>query len=326
VLTKATYQVSADGQSELAAEQLPVVRAPEFWAEPADKASLRCDNDCVLGKHTTDIVVNGTAYAPNGSPVRSLDVALQVGPVRKVLKVFGNRVWRAGGGGLSVPEAFSSMPLLYERAFGGVDRGSSDPGRDWYWPNPVGVGFVANVSRVTHLRAPNIEYPNQLISAWDARPSPAGFGALASHWQERAAFAGTYDKAWEDRRQPLLPLDFDIRHYQSAPKDQQAPSFLRGGERAALLNLTPSGVMRFTLPVVRLLLETRFQDGTRVDHPQPLLHSVIIEPDHARFTLVWHSALECHAKVYKLESTRVRVEQPAVPEDQEELDSLLDVI
>jgi hypothetical protein len=326
VIAKATFDVTSDGQTFLSAKQAEVVRSPVYRSDPADKSSLIYENDCVLGKQATDIVVNGHVVAPNGTPVRSLDVAMQVGSVRKILKVFGNRVWRAGGGGLSVPEPFTKMPLTYERAFGGVDQGSENPGRDWYWPNPVGVGFVASASRVTHLRAPNIEYPDQLITSWESRPAPAGFGVLASHWQERAKLSGTYDKAWEDKRQPLLPLDFDIRHYQSVPKDQQAPGFLVGGERCAVTNMTASGAMRFTLPVIKLLLETRFQDGRKVNNPAPRLHTVIVEPDHSRVSLVWHSAMECHSKVSQLESTRIRLDLPKGHKDEIVSRNLLDLL
>jgi len=297
-----------------------------YRSDPADKSSLLYENDCVLGKHTTDIVVNGHAHAPHSAPVRSLDVAMQVGSVRKILKVFGNRVWRAGGGGLSVPEPFIKLPISYERAFGGVDQGSENPGRDWYWPNPVGVGFVAAASRVTHLRAPNVEYPDQLITTWESRPAPAGFGVIASHWEARAKLAGTYDKAWEDKRFPLVPTDFDIRHYQVVPKDQQAPAFLVGGERGAVTNMSPSGTMRFTVPVVKLLLETRFQDGSRVQNPSARLHTLIVEPDHARISLVFHSAMECHSKVSQLTSTRVRLDLPKGHKDEYLPESLLDTL
>jgi hypothetical protein len=35
--------------------------------------------------------------------------------------------------GPSAPERFVKMPLLYERAFGGVDVKSNQPERDWDW-------------------------------------------------------------------------------------------------------------------------------------------------------------------------------------------------
>jgi hypothetical protein len=56
---------------------------------------------------------------------------------------------------------------------------------------------------------------------------------------------------------------------------------------------------------VFLGFETFFSGGERQVHERPRLHNVIVEPDHLRVSLVWHSALPCHPKVYKLERTRV---------------------
>jgi hypothetical protein len=36
-----------------------------------------------------------------------------------------------------------------------------------------------------------------------------------------------------------------------------------------------------------------------------VLHTVIIEPDTPRVSLVWQTTLQCHAKVLKLDFTRV---------------------
>jgi hypothetical protein len=303
--------VRPDGSTEVAKEQPEITRSPVYRGEPG-QSSLIYDNDFVLAKKTTDVVVNGTAYATGGpgAKARSVDVAMQVGPVKKVLKVSGERAWGPRGSWLSPPVPFSSMPLTYERAFGGVDKGSDHPEVDWHWPNPVGTGFVKARARIEGVRAPNVEYPDQLVTDWNSLPAPAGFGVIGSHWRERAAFAGTYDAAWSDKRQPLLPLDFDLRHFQTVPKDQQAPAFLRGGEPVGLVGLTPSGSLRFALPKVDLALETRFMDGERRAHEAPLLHTVIIEPDFPRVSLVWHLAMECHAKAYKLEKTRVELRKP----------------
>jgi hypothetical protein len=52
---------------------------------------------------------------------------------------------------------------------------------------------------------------------------------------------------------------------------------------------------------------------------------VILEPDHPRVSLVWHSALPCHFKVQKLEKTVVTMKsdvstgEPFVDEDETEV-------
>jgi hypothetical protein len=324
IVVKATFDIRADGTTAVSEEQPEPARTPVWRGEPG-QSSLIYENDFVLNKKTTDVVLNGTAYARDGREVNSLDVALQVGSVKKALKVFGNRVWGPAGVFLSEPLPFVQMPITYERAFGGVDLKSPHPEKDWYWPNPVGAGFVSGRSRISGVWAPNIEYPDQLISSWRARPKPAGLGFIGSHWKERAAFAGTYDEAWSAQRQPLLPVDFDLRHYQGVPNDQQAPAFLLGGEPVGLLNLTPSGILRFFLPKLELALETRFMDGERREHI-PDLHTVILQPDLPRVSLVWHSAMECHAKAYKLQRTRVRLRSLQGEPVREEVNSLLDLV
>jgi len=235
-----------------------------------------------------------------------LDCGFKVGALQKVLRVFGDRTW--GAFGPSRPEPFVAMPLVWERAYGGVDRRSDTPEKDWDWRNPVGTGYAVSSRNAQGLKLPNIEDPKHLIGSWSDRPAPAGFGVVASHWQPRVGFAGTYGEQWMKTRQPLLAEDMDDRWFQSAAADQQTREFLRGGEPVILHSLSPGGRLQFTLPKVYLGFETRFYDGSREMHRQRALHSVIIEPTHAagpRVSVVWHTALPCHFKVHKLDRTVV---------------------
>jgi hypothetical protein len=306
VALKCTFDIHPDGAVVVSAEQPPVLRAPEYHGEPG-RSSVKFESDLILTKCTTDIFVVGHAHAPNGIPVGQLDVGFRVGPVQKTLRVFGDRLW--DGSGPTPPQPFLRMPLLYERAFGGADHRSETPDRDWEWRNPVGTGFAVRRENALGIAVANIEYPNALISSWSDRPDPAGLGPIASHWQPRVAFAGTYDERWMKERQPLLPEDFDDRFFQAAPKDQQAPAFLRGGESVVLVGLTPVGDLQFQLPRIFPGFETRFFDNTRIRHTNRTLHSVILEPDYPRVSLVWHSALPCHFKVQKLDRTIVTLKE-----------------
>ncbi len=322
VVVKATFDVQRGGATVPSKEQPEVTRAPVYRGEPG-QSSIVYENDFVLAKQTTDVLLNGSAYAPGRGEISQIDVTMEVGPVRKTLRVYGDRSWKGTGSAVGPPKPFTQMPITYERAFGGADKGSPQPEVDWYWPNPVGMGFVAARGRAENTRPPNVEYPDQVVGSWKSRPAPAGFGVIGSHWQERSALAGTYDAQWSETRQPLLPADFDIRHYQAAPADQRPAKFLSGGERVALTNLTPSGSLRFALPSLSLRFETRYMDGERVAHPAPNLHTVILEPDYPRVSLVWHTALECHARVYQLEVTRIELPD----EDGEyEVSNLLDLV
>jgi hypothetical protein len=306
VAVKCSFDIAPDGTTTVADAQPPVAQGPVFFDAPAGSLpSLQFEMDLVRTKLTTDVVLQGHAHAPGGQPVTQLDVGLRVGPVVKRLRVTGDRVWL--GGSPSEPVPFTTMPMVWERAFGGTDPGSRNALRpQWDVRNPVGTGFALKALHAEGLRLPNIEHADQCVRAWDDRPEPAGFGPLCNHWQPRAGFAGTYDEAWQKKRLPLLPLDFNDRHYQCAPADQQAPQFLVGGEAVALIHLSPHAqALHFELPRVILGLETFFSDGERRLHERPKLHSVILEPELSRVSLVWHSALACHPKVHKLLKTRI---------------------
>ena len=302
VVVKASFDIRDDGGTPVAAAQPTVQRLPAYHGEPSH-SSLRYDADLVLTKVATDITVVGHAYAPAGMTVTHIDAGFKVGPVQKLVRVFGDRTW--GALGASEAQPFQKMPLVYERAYGGVDARSSTPERDWDGRNPVGTGYATSARNAVGLKLPNVEDPKALIKAWDDRPAPAGLGAIASHWQPRIGLAGTYDERWQQTQAPLLAADMDEHWYQCAPPDQQASGFLRGGEAVILHNLSPRGRLQFALPALHLALETCFYDGSRHTHEAPQLHSVILEPDLPRLSLVWHTALPCHHKVHKLQSTQI---------------------
>ena len=307
VAVKASFDVLPDGSLRVAQIQPPVLRLPEHHGEPCT-SSIKYDTDLVLNKLNTDILVVGHAYAPQGTAVNRLDCGFKVGAVQKLLRVFGDRIWE--GKAVSAARTFEKMPLLYERAYGGVDVHSAQPDRDWDWRNPVGVGFTSAEAPMRGLQLPNLEDPKCLIGHWKDRPTPAGLGAIASHWQPRVGFAGTYDDAWLKSRAPLLAEDMDERWYQSAPADQQARGYLQGGEPVVLHNLGPqgnAGPLEFFLPRVDLEFETHFHDGTCQPHPPAKLHTVILEPDFPRVSVVLHTALPCHSKVNKLSRTVVQL-------------------
>jgi hypothetical protein len=305
VAVKCSFDISSEGETSVAPEQPPVAQAPVFIDPASPQPSLLYEMDLVRTKQTTDVLLIGHAHAPGGVPVTQLDVGLRVGPIAKRLRVTGDRVWL--GGSPSEPEPFSTMPLVWERAYGGIDPRTRDaPLPQFDMRNPVGTGYVAEAAHAEGVRLPNIEYPDQCVRACSDRPEPAGFGPLCNHWQPRAGLAGTYDEAWQRDRSPLLPTDFDDRHYQCAPADQQAPQFLRGGEPVVLINVWPRAeVLRFNLPRVILGLESSFLDGSLRPHERPKLHTVLAEPDMSRVSLVWHSALPCHSSVNKLQKTRI---------------------
>jgi hypothetical protein len=313
VAVRGTFSIFPDGTVEIAEKQSDVCMAPQYSGEPG-QSSLLYESDLLHTKPCIDVILHGHGYAPQGTYVTKIDVAMKVGNQFKKLRVFGDRYWERGLLGMEMtrPEPFEKMPIVYERAFGGWDKKSDNSKKhSWEPRNPIGTGFAVEAKHLAGQKLPNVEYPKSLISSWKERPYPAGFGPIAGNWQPRLKLAGTYDKKWEEERLPLLPDDFDERYYQCAPADQQVPGYLHGGELVEIFNLTPQGHLKFRLPVVKLHFDTHFGSET-VSHTGNL-HTVIIEPDHPRLIMVWHTMLPCHFKVLKLETTTVTDREISMP-------------
>lgn len=313
VAVKGTFDILPDGTTVPAEKQEDVVMAPEFSGDP-NSSSLFNDTDLPHKKLATDVLLQGHAYAPEGKPVTELLVGFKLASIQKILRVTGDRFWQDSLGGVQIsePKPFEKMPLVYERAFGGMDLNDPDESKhDWDVRNPAGCGFATKAEYLIGKPVPNIEDPNALLTNWKQRPIPVGFGPIAGHWHPRVRLAGTYDENWEKTRQPLLPEDFDERYYQSAPKDQQVAGFLKGEEAIQMVNLTPGGKFQFRLPRIFLGFTTHFFDGTSENH-RAVLHTVILKPDLPQVVMVWHTHLPCHHKVLKLNNTTIRLKQPVL--------------
>jgi hypothetical protein len=279
----ATLEETETGSLAPAAEQRPVPLSDVYFGEPA-LSSVRYEAETAIKKNRVDILVNGTAHAPGGRPATEAVVELEAPGIRKRLRVLGDRYRSAGGP--SAPQPFLTMPLVYERAYGGTDTHASDPKRHAVWrPNPVGVGF-----RSARPASPDIltEVPN-LELLWGPNESrPAGFGIVSRAWSPRLELAGTFDRNWLEDHWPLMPRDFDPRHYQSAPEDQQTDA-LQAEDRIRITNCTPEGEWAFTVPFTDLRVWLVFDN--RLSEARPHMDTVMVEPDSKRVSLTFRLPL-----------------------------------
>lgn len=299
VAVKGTYRYDGQGLLSLG-EQEPVVDAPRYSGAPGGSTLLR-DCELVMDHPGTAVTVYGSARPINGKPCTSMDVAFAVGPTVRRLKVFGDRHWRYGLAGLtpSQPEPFSSLPLLYEHAFGGADPGSATH----YAANPIGKGYYAEYGDAAGQPLPNIEDPDALIHSWRERPAPAGFAAIPSGWSPRKELAGTVDQRWQKERAPLWPEDFQRRFFNAAPLPQQLPTKLKGGERLALQNISGQEMLALQLPRVMFDVRTKTRQGSVATLME--LDRVIVEADQRKLILVWRGTLNCHSDVRQVIETIV---------------------
>src|ERR1700722_13941240 len=120
VAVKAAFKLKNGSPVSLLPEPLDCVGDAHFVEEPS--GSLSYASDYVLFKPRADVLLVGEAHSPGGVPVSLLDATLRVGRLRKALRIVGDRQWRRRfllWSRATAPTAFKSMPIVYERAYGG---------------------------------------------------------------------------------------------------------------------------------------------------------------------------------------------------------------
>ncbi len=304
VILKYTFAVDRWGRVGLA-EDDPAEPYPVDVCHGDDPAqsSIKKPSDLADAKPGTDVILIGHAHPPHGQATQ-VDVRLSMGPIRKTVRAHGLRVFqRAALGGVGPGPARpirAPIPLVYERAWGGVD--ASDPERPLAEAkNHVGRGVARDPKTLIDTEAPELEDPAHPIGSRSV--IPACFGAIHRHWQPRASFAGTYDERWIEARMPLLPEDFDPRYHVTVPPDQWSPVPLKGNEPIEILNATPEGEWRFQLP--RLAPAFQATIGGVTSEHRTHLDTVLIDADAERVELTYRAAIPTPRKLELLQQIAI---------------------
>lgn len=299
IVVKATFKL---GRTPALADEQPAPFATDvYWGEPG-RSSLKYAADVHTGKPATDIVMLGDACLPEHTETTVLDVSLAVGAVNKTVRVFGDRYWQEGH--ITAPAPFTTMPMIYENAFGGAHI--VDGQVDSIEPrNPVGKGYAGTrtAAQSNGLPLPNIEDPALLIRNIDDRPVPACFGFSAPSWHPRGLLGGTYDEAWRKHRAPYLPRDFDKRALNSAHPDLVYPRFLFGGEPVRITHMHPAGAIEFEVP--RVALYAHVDIAGKHESPAFNLETLLLEPNRLIASLVFRAALPCDKKSGKIDRVKI---------------------
>lgn len=309
VVVKTTWRIKPDGTLEQHEEQKPVLAAPVYRGEP-QSTSLIYESDLVPQKTGTDCILIGHAYPPK-TGITKLDAAFSVGPVSKIVRVFGGRKWEKIIGIRSRigPVPFDKIPLIYERAFGGADASHPDAAyHETCLANPVGRAFLARKSKkeIEGILFPHLEDPGDPYESASSRPKPAGFGAITPFWKPRADYAGTQDENWRRRISPLPPADIKPAFFNCASPGLTSKGFLRGNEQVALSNvMAGKSMFRFSLPGTRPQVGLRM--GRERSEIKMNLDTVIVEPDDMRVQLVWRGAHNVHGKVKDIRQIRIAI-------------------
>ena len=164
------------------------------------RAHVSAASDRAPWKRNVDVTLLGHARTAFGRPLSQ--VALMFSGRERGRVYFERRAQAVGDRATkdSKPEPFVTMPVVYERAYGG-------PGTP---ANPIGTGD-----------APGAPLPNivDAVNPW----RPAAFGPIASDWPVRSCKLGALQRSDLEEPVLVLPTRFDVSYFQSAPAEQQVP-------------------------------------------------------------------------------------------------------
>lgn len=274
VAVRATFSLVHGREAVLADTQEPLVGDRHYDDDP--RQSLYCAGDLALYKPRADVVLVGSAFAPDHVAVDALLARLSLGELDKSLGVIGDRTWVEGPDGLepSPPTPFVSMPLRYERAARGRD-------------NPIGFDLT-RAPTLGALALPNLESADDDIGA--ART--VGFGPIAPSAPARRALLAPEHWAWiEGGYRGQAPAGFDFAFFNAAPRDQQIEA-VHDGASLLLENMSrPHRKLTTRLPGVRpkaFLVPDEMDRGAEI---ALRCDTVWIDTDRALLTLTWRGVL-----------------------------------
>jgi uncharacterized protein YjbI with pentapeptide repeats len=213
----------------------------ELWKFLPEELGKDAAIDVGIPKSRAEYLVHGSVFVPGGVALETCPISVTIGRLEKTLYVVGDRFWK--GKQQSRPQTFASMPVSWERAFGG-------PG---FARNPLGKGFAPVETEHGPIQfLPNIETPGKMISSPKQQPEPGSFGPLDITWPQRFSKVGTYDLTWLKERFPGFADDIDWTIHNMAPEDQQQPEPFLGTEEIRIVNMHPErSVIEGRLPGCR---------------------------------------------------------------------------
>lgn len=289
LIVKASFNLHT-ARLAAAEDQAPILEAPvmrvlgDLDLDEAQRRALGdrvgqrivwIDHDITPPKPVYDIVLAAYATAPAGHAAPSIDAGLQIDKHFYTLRAFAPRLWTPGSLG------WSNTPLSPVVRRVPISVAVSD--------SPWGCAHDAKAS--TPQARPWIEAidePSQI----DRYPRTAvSWGPWPESSPHRLAHAGTYNEAWQKQRSPLLPKDFSPRFYNVAHPQLQWPAPPVHDAALNLVNLSTQSVIKSRIPHMDFAVQPLQRNGQQPPAVALRADTLIIEPEHHRFSQVWRASI-----------------------------------
>lgn len=222
------------------------------------------EGDELFYRGGVDIFVFGSARAPGGKPVASMDVRVEAGAgFSTAVRVFGNRHWEKSGWkklAMTPPQPFESIALTIQNAYGGKDEWDELPIP--FPGNPEGKGYITTAENVPGKPLPNIENPEQLIGTWQDQPEPVGVCPCPAGISPRVIGRVVFDEKTGDLKE-IKPTYFN----HAFPR-MIAPA-VKSGEKVQVNGVLAEGPLQFVLPKNPLIARVKIGKDSR-EEPLPL--------------------------------------------------------
>ncbi len=280
----------------------------------------------VVRRDPFEVMLLGDVVSP--TDISEATVAMRVGPVHHALRVFGDREWISDE--IGTPATFRTMPLTWERAFGGsgdieLDRDAVITVR--HPDNPLGRGFdLSEHARVYETQLtpppgyprfaaaralPNLEDANALIRLPTDTPEPKCWAPVPAACGARftSALAAIREDIVEGSAPPTITPHKQRELMLCNLRHAHPDWWINRPTRGARLTLSgvSSNPIDVALPALRVFGDYAVgpRQGTRELIPQ----AIVVLANERRFTITYRSSFLVRYTAGDERAFRLRLEE-----------------
>ena len=202
----------------LAKDQGDLFGADVYYGE-VGKSSVQYESDYISFKFHTDVIVNANAISPFKDGAKAWETSVKIFDdegskiVDYPLHIKSEKIYHKAGivWTPTIRKKATHVPIIYEKAYGGIIQNKHDEYISTNQYNPVGCGIKKIRDTKKYINDVQINYLDT-----KEKNIPAGYGFIEKSWQSRLNFSATYDDEWLKHRHPLPPKDYHEFYHQSA--------------------------------------------------------------------------------------------------------------